>query len=149
MSAKSCSAGHSTQKRWWKNTPFFYTKAGQGQYYKEGPAKTHQGKPEQYCSETQSHQWHLANRQAQQQADPQCLMQKGKAWSQLVLQPPHYSPSLFHSNKVKARCTTARVVNGAEEELYRLHQQTEDTRKRNQPRNWHCSYAQFDLEISL
>lgn len=78
-------------------------------------------------------------------------MQKGKTWSQLVLQLPHYSPNLFHSNKVKARCTTAWVVNGAEEEkeLYRLHQQTEDTRKRNQPRNWHCSYAQFDLEISL
>jgi len=46
MSANSCSAGHSTQKSWWKNMLFFCAKAGQGQYYKEGPAKIHRGDQE-------------------------------------------------------------------------------------------------------
>lgn len=79
---------------------FFHAKAGQGQYYKEGPAKTRKGRPRLCCSLTpKSDQQHLANTDAQQQADPSA---EGQAQPQLLPQPPIAAPVL-PQQKGKAR----------------------------------------------
>lgn len=71
---------------------FFHAKAGQGQYYKEGPAKTRKERPRRCCSlRPKSDQQHLANTDAQQQADPSA---EGQAQPQLLPQPPITAPVL-------------------------------------------------------
>lgn len=74
----------------WKNVLFFHAKAGQGQYYKEGPAKTHKGRPRLCCSLTpKSDQQHRANRRLAASRS-QCRRPSPTPASTSA---PHYSPS--------------------------------------------------------